>query len=105
MINFNTTGSSAQSPIVRETGRVGTPTATVRHPGEEDRVPEIRIRGTDSVNISELARRLAELPRSAPVRQDLVDRVRAEIEAGNYDTADKLEIATERLLGELDILG
>jgi anti-sigma28 factor (negative regulator of flagellin synthesis) len=35
------------------------------------------------------------------VRQELVARVKAEIEAGTYETPEKLEIAARRLLEEL----
>ena len=41
-------------------------------------------------------------PRDAkPIRQDLVDRVRKEIEAGTYETEEKWEAALERLLEHL----
>lgn len=36
-----------------------------------------------------------------PVRQDLIDKVRAEIEAGSYETPDKIDAAVENLLEEL----
>ena len=36
-----------------------------------------------------------------PMRQDLVDRVRAEIAAGTYDTPEKWEAALDCLLGHL----
>ncbi len=35
------------------------------------------------------------------VRQELVARVKAEIEAGTYETPEKLEIAARRLLEDL----
>lgn len=36
-----------------------------------------------------------------PIRQDLVDRVRKEIEAGTYETEEKWEAALDRLLEHL----
>jgi hypothetical protein len=36
------------------------------------------------------------------VRYDLVARVRQEIQAGTYDTPDKLEAALDRLAGRFD---
>jgi hypothetical protein len=36
----------------------------------------------------------------APIRQELVDRVRREIAAGTYDTPEKLEVALERMLDQ-----
>ena len=38
----------------------------------------------------------------APVRHHLVERVRREIAAGTYETAEKLEAALEHLLRRLD---
>lgn len=35
------------------------------------------------------------------IRTDLVNRVRAEIAAGTYDTPEKMEIALEKMLGKL----
>src|SRR5262249_12055289 len=38
----------------------------------------------------------------APIRRELVERIRREIEAGIYDTPEKMEKALERLLEQLD---
>jgi hypothetical protein len=35
---------------------------------------------------------------AAPVRWDLVERIRREIEAGTYETTEKLEAALDRLV-------
>lgn len=35
------------------------------------------------------------------IRTDLVNRVRAEIAAGTYETPEKMEIALEKMLGDL----
>ncbi|MBS3734749.1 MAG: flagellar biosynthesis anti-sigma factor FlgM [Phycisphaerae bacterium] len=45
-----------------------------------------------------LAARVAELPE---VRADLVARVKAEIENGTYETAERIEITADRLADEL----
>lgn len=39
----------------------------------------------------------------APIRQELVSRVRQEIAAGTYDTPEKFELALDKMLGELDL--
>jgi flagellar biosynthesis anti-sigma factor FlgM len=59
----------------------------------------------DSVSFSEEALRLsdavqtnAESPR---IRFDLVNRIRAEIAAGTYDTPDKMDIALERMASRI----
>jgi len=55
----------------------------------------------DEVNISDAAR-LAEQVRDLPeIRQDLVDRIRAQIASGTYETSDKLDSAVERLMDEI----
>jgi anti-sigma28 factor (negative regulator of flagellin synthesis) len=56
-------------------------------------------RGADRVEVSSLARELARA--QEPVRQELIDRVRAEIEAGTYESPEKLDAAVRKLLGEL----
>ena len=47
---------------------------------------------------AQMLERLADMP---PVRQDLVDRVKAEIEAGNYDTPDKIDAAFSGMAEDL----
>ena len=61
-------------------------------------------RGADRVEVSSLARSLSRLNQEEPVRQDLIDRVRAEIEAGRYDTPDKVAAAVDNLLRDLEDL-
>lgn len=60
-------------------------------------------RSADRVEISQLARELAqqEAKNEAPIRQDLVDRVRAEIAAGTYDTPERLNGAIDGLVDDL----
>ncbi|MCC6950269.1 MAG: flagellar biosynthesis anti-sigma factor FlgM [Phycisphaerales bacterium] len=67
--------------------------------GKEEAAPTIR-RGTDHVEVSELATYLAKI-RQLPIRQELVDRVRDEISRGEYDTPDRVEAAVEELLKDL----
>ena len=38
----------------------------------------------------------------APIRTELVERVRRELAAGTYDTPEKWEIALDRLLDQLE---
>lgn len=55
-------------------------------------------RGADSVELSDAARQAAS---SDEVRHDLVNRVRAELEAGTYETEGKLDTAIEGLKEDL----
>jgi negative regulator of flagellin synthesis FlgM len=57
--------------------------------------------GVDELDISQeadLVSRVHDLPE---IRADRVQHIRSEIDAGGYDTQDKLEIAVGRLLDEL----
>lgn len=56
---------------------------------------------TDRAEISEHARLLQKLSETSDVRQEKVDSVRQQIEAGTYETDDKLRVAVERLLEDL----
>ncbi len=63
--------------------------------------PEDRAGRRADIRAEELAewvRKARDLP---PVRRELLERVRAEIAAGTYETPQKLEKAVTRLLAEL----
>jgi len=71
--------------------------ARVSPPAERTFSPQIQ----DEVSISDAAR-LAEQVRQMPeIRQELVDRIRAQIASGSYETPEKLDLAVERLLDEI----
>jgi len=58
-------------------------------------------RGVDQLDISpeaELMSRIRELP---SIRADRVAQIREQIEAGVYETPDKIDVAIERLLDEI----
>ena len=80
-------GNGIPAPIAR---RADAPAASGSSP----------TRGSDSVELSstsQLLSRLAELP---DVRQDLVDRVKAQIQSGDYDTPEKLDKALDAMINE-----
>ena len=57
--------------------------------------------GGDEVQISaeaDLVARVHDLPE---VRQQKIDAIRVSIESGEYETAEKIDVALERLLDEL----
>ena len=63
------------------------------------RVPPARARKpADDETLSEWIRRAQQLP---PVRRELVERIKAEIAAGTYETPERLEAAIERLLKDI----
>ena len=57
--------------------------------------------GIDSVEFSQAARYLSMLRQLPDVRQDLVESVRAQIDAGGYDSADKIEAAIDGMMEDL----
>lgn len=52
-------------------------------------------RPSDSVQFSSQAQLLSKLQELPETRKDLVDRIRAEIKAGTYDTDEKLNAALD----------
>ena len=56
---------------------------------------------TDQVEISNEAQMLAGMNDASSVRSERVNAIRQQIAMGQYETADKLEVAMERLLDEL----
>ncbi|MBX3377654.1 MAG: flagellar biosynthesis anti-sigma factor FlgM [Phycisphaeraceae bacterium] len=60
-------------------------------------------RPSDRVELSDRARLLSKLSQLPAVRQDLIDQVRRQIEAGEYDTPGRLDAALDGLVDDLDI--
>ena len=56
---------------------------------------------TDKVEISDLARFKALLAKVPEMRLEKVDTLRAQIEAGTYETDEKIDHVVDRLLEEL----
>lgn len=82
-------------------GRVGRVSDGARRAATEAGAESPR-RAGDRVEVSPMARYLAKLNDIPSVREDLVARVRAEIESGTYDTPEKLEAAIDALVREGD---
>ena len=57
-------------------------------------------RGPDRVELSSVAQQASRAETSG-VRQDVVDRVRGEIAAGNYETPERLDTALDKLMKDL----
>lgn len=71
-------------------GRAAVPASTEAHPSY-----------TDEVQLSDSARRLDQLTSTRPVRTELVERVKAEIESGTYETPERIERAVDGLAQDL----
>jgi hypothetical protein len=59
---------------------------------------EIMDVGTDT---GATGRKPIRVPECSGIRRDLVERTRREIEAGTYETAERIDKAVERLLDDL----
>jgi negative regulator of flagellin synthesis FlgM len=66
----------------------------------EARKPAKARRGDDRVEVSDAARFLAKLNAMPEVRTELVERVRAEIANGTYDTPEKFDLAVDAMIDE-----
>ncbi len=55
----------------------------------------------DRVQLSEQARLLSKLKQLPEIREGLVNSVKSQIEAGNYDTPERLETAINALIDDL----
>jgi negative regulator of flagellin synthesis FlgM len=55
----------------------------------------------DQLDISQEAQLASQIHDAPDIRQDRVSAIRAQIEAGTYETDAKLDIALDRLLDEL----
>ena len=57
--------------------------------------------GVDRVEISPIARMMSEISALPDIRAEKVAQVRAEIQAGTYITPEKMDIAIERMLEDI----
>jgi hypothetical protein len=55
------------------------------------------------VELSDRARYLSKMAELPPVRSELVDAVRRQIEAGTYDSTDRLDEAIRNLAEDLEL--
>ncbi len=79
---------SSATPAIRLPQRLGRPKPTRQEPAAR----------TVTGPMAEWIRRAKETP---SVRHDLVEQIRAEIEAGTYETPERIESAVDGLLAEL----
>ena len=86
------------TPIIR--AGLTTPKPSTRPPAQ-DAPAAGTARGSDRVEFSQAAQLLSKLSKLPEVRQDVVDRVKAEIAAGNYDTEEKIDAAIDKMAEDL----
>jgi anti-sigma28 factor (negative regulator of flagellin synthesis) len=71
-------------------------------PASEQAAPASPEAPADQVEISQLGRMLDDAARSAGVREQRLAQIKAAIEAGSYETPEKLQVALDRLLAQID---
>jgi anti-sigma28 factor (negative regulator of flagellin synthesis) len=103
MVNLPHVGDHSVSPAsARAPGRTAEPRGLSQNPGAlpgQNAASSAPLRHGDTVEFSPAARAAGE----APIRSDLVDRVRREIANGTYETDDKLEYVSQKLARMLDV--
>ena len=57
--------------------------------------------GPDELDISQEAQAASQTSSTSDVRADRIADIRAQIQAGTYETPEKLELALEKMLGDL----
>ena len=83
--------SRSSVALLRKPGRVNHSKGHTPAPG---RVP-------DRVELSDQARRLGAASQVHTVRREVIQRVRAEINADRYETQEKIDVAIDRMLSSL----
>lgn len=73
----------------------------VSKPARQSASSSTTSRNEDRVELSEQARMLSKLKQLPEVREGLVNSVKAQIDAGNYDTAERFDTAVNNLLEDL----
>jgi anti-sigma28 factor (negative regulator of flagellin synthesis) len=91
------------SPIASASlGRIEVVAAT--EAGAQSAAEAPRRRGSDRVEVSQMAKFLSKLNTMPDVRSNLVERVRDEISRDGYMTDEKVELALDAMLDELDVI-
>jgi anti-sigma28 factor (negative regulator of flagellin synthesis) len=93
--------SSSRSSSVSGLRRIQSDAAATQRPQQED-IRSAGPRGSDSADLSPVSKFLSELKTGAPVREELVARVKDEIEAGTYETPEKLDAVLDDVTEDLN---
>ena len=95
-------GPNQVNPVQSKTSESATSAAETKATTQPQDVVDVSAKETGAAQAADAMDTTFSGVRVNGIRQDLVNRVRAEIAAGTYDTPEKLEIALERLLGKLE---
>jgi flagellar biosynthesis anti-sigma factor FlgM len=95
---YTQTGYSSTGSVTRATLEATNQPNAARGSNEPGRRPET----TDRVELSDHARFMERLRSMPQVRVEKVAEIKAQIDAGTYDTDEKLAIALDRLIGDIE---
>ena len=84
-----------QPPTVPEPLRATTSTAGG---GGKKAQPTEDVERVEASEVAKLAAKIRQIP---PVREELIEQIKAELDAGNYENPHRIEVAVERLMEEL----
>ena len=86
---------------IRPTGG-SSPVNPVRAPTEvKSGEPASALAPKDEVEISSVGKMLDDISRTPGIREERIAQLKAEIEAGTYDTPEKMELALSRMLDQV----
>lgn len=103
MSEVSATGAALRGLASRLVGRPVAIDRTADRPAPARPNDRASSRPSDRVELSDRARFLAKLHQVPPVRQGLIDEVRAQIESGMYDTPEKFGAALDGLIEDSDL--
>ena len=63
--------------------------------------PDSKVYGPDEVEFSQEAQAASQTAETGEIRANRIADIRAQIQAGTYETPEKLELALKRMLGDL----
>ena len=63
--------------------------------------PDSQVYGPDEVEFSQEAQAASQTAETGEIRANRIADIRAQIQAGTYETPEKLELALKRMLGDL----
>jgi len=83
--------------------RSSTPIQPTQQAGSiQETTQSVSVAPKDGVEISQAAKMMEELDQSSDLHQARLDRIKADIKAGVYETPEKLESALGNLLKEIE---
>src|ERR1043165_2992974 len=91
------------APVSGVPGGLDLPPLPSDRPSSARPADRLAARPSDRVDLSERARFLTKLASMPPVRRDVVDRVRRQLDAGSYDSDEVVDRTVSSIIRALDV--